>query len=462
MTDTPWLGDAVSLVDAFRSGERAPVEELEATLSAIEASGINAFSHVDEDRARAAAATADPQLPFGGVPFGVKELEPFGGWPFTGASVALKDHIGTFTSLLMERAMEGGLNPVGQTTASEFGGLNVSVSKLNGVTGNPWRPTQTAGGSSGGSAAAVAGGLLTIASGGDGGGSIRIPAGFNGLVGMKGTAGRIPRGPNTPIAPLTVVVGCLARSVRDVARFYDVTTGYDMRDPYSLQRIDGWERDLGRHDLKGLRAVIDPTLGGGIVRDEVAARVQEAGEALAADVGLQLVDVPIEIPGFGFEWAMANMASLVNELGDAWPACKDDLTTEMAFGLTLAEQQYDLTMAATVEAQRTQTNEGMAAVFDEVDLIICATNPDVAYPADVTLNLAVGDQQVGPENNGHLTIPANIVGNPAVSVPVEQFDGLPIGMQIIGRHHTDQLLLDLAAVVERARPWPLVASNSPH
>ncbi len=461
MTDTPWLGDAVSLVEAFRSGDRSPEEELEATLAAIEASELNTFSHVDEDRARTTAADADVQLPLGGVPFGVKELEPFAGWPSTEASLALKDEIGTHTSLAMERAMAGGVNPVGQTTASEFGGLNVSVSRLNGITRNPWRPSQTAGGSSGGSAAAVAGGLVTLASGGDGGGSIRIPAGFNGLVGMKGTAGRIPRGPRTPIAPLTVVLGCLARSVRDVGRFYDLTTGYDTRDPYSLQRVDGWERDLGTHDPRGLRVVIDPTLGGGIVRDEVAERVQEAAEALAADVGLRIADVPIEIPGFGFEWAMANMASLVNELGDAWPACKDDLTTEMAFGLTIAEKEYNLKMAAAVEAQRTATNEGMAAVFDEVDLIICATNPDVAYPADVTLNLAVGDRQVGPENNGHLTIPANIVGNPAISIPVEPFDGLPVGMQIIGRHRDDQLLLDLAAAVERERPWPLVAPGSP-
>ncbi len=461
MTDTPWLGDAVSLVEAFRSGDRSPADELDATLTAIEASGLNAFSHIDVERARAGAETADVTLPFGGVPYGVKELEPVEGWPYTGASIALEDEVSGFTSLVMERAMAAGLNPVGQTTASEFGGLNVSISRLNGVTGNPWRPSQTAGGSSGGSAAAVAGGLVPIASGGDGGGSIRIPAAFNGLVGMKGTAGRIPRGPNTAIAPLTVVLGCLARSVRDVARFYDATTGFDMRDPYSLQRIDGWERDLGTHDLTGLRAVIDPSLGGAVVRDEVAARVHAAGEALAADVGIELIDVPVNLPGLGFEWAMANMASLVNELGGRWPECKDDLTTEMAFGLTIAEQRFDLAMFAEVEAQRTRANEAMAAVFDDVDLIICATNPDVAYPADSSLNLLVGDRQVGPENNGLLTIPANIVGNPAISVPVEQFDGLPVGMQIIGRHHADQLLLDLAAVAERERPWPLVATDAP-
>jgi len=103
----------------------------------------------------------------------------------------------------------------------------------------------------------------------------------------------------------------------------------------------------------------------------------------------------------------------------------------------------------------------MAAVFDEVDFVIAATNPDVAYPAELTLNTQVGDITVGPENNGALTIPANIVGNPAVSIPIEPVEGLPVGMQVIGRHHEDALLFDLALLVERTRPWPLVAPGSP-
>jgi aspartyl-tRNA(Asn)/glutamyl-tRNA(Gln) amidotransferase subunit A len=103
----------------------------------------------------------------------------------------------------------------------------------------------------------------------------------------------------------------------------------------------------------------------------------------------------------------------------------------------------------------------MAAVFDQVDFVFAATNPDVAFDADVYLNQQVGGRPIGPENNGALTIPANIVGNPAISVPIEQLDGLPVGMQIIGRHHEDQLLLDLAAIVERERPWPLVAPGAP-
>jgi aspartyl-tRNA(Asn)/glutamyl-tRNA(Gln) amidotransferase subunit A len=461
MTVTPWQGDACSLVDAFRTGERNPKEELERVLAAIDASALDAVSFLDAEGARAAAARADASLPFGGVPIGVKELEPVEGWPSTEASLVFADRVADQTTTMVRRLEGAGVVKVAQTTASEFGGLNVSVSKLHGVTHNPWRHDRTAGGSSGGSAAAVAGGLLPIATGGDGGGSIRIPAGLCGLVGMKGTAGRIPRGPRTEIAPLTVVVGCVARSVRDVARWFDVCSGYHPRDPYSLPRVDGWERDLGTRDLRGLSAVIAPDLGNAVVLPRVEALVREAGEALARGAGLRLVDVPVRLPGLGFEWAMANLSQLRKALGDRWPACKDDLTLEMAFGLDLADQVFNLEMAGRVEAQRTEANERMADLFDDVDFVICATNPDVAFPAEIGLNTRVGNLSVGPENNGVLTIPANIVGNPAVSIPAGTVDGLPVGMQVIGRHHADALLLDLARVVENERPWPLVAPGAP-
>jgi Asp-tRNA(Asn)/Glu-tRNA(Gln) amidotransferase A subunit family amidase len=461
MTDTPWQGDACSLVDAFRSGERSPTEELELVLAAIERSQLDALCHVDAVGARSTAADADVRLPLGGVPIGIKELEPVEGWPQAEGSLVFADRMADHTTTMVRRLEGAGVVKVGQTTASEFGGLNVSVTKLHGVTHNPWRAGRTAGGSSGGSAAAVAGGLLPIATGSDGGGSIRIPAGFCGLVGMKGTAGRIPRGPLTEIAPLTVVVGCVARSVRDAARWFDVCSGYDARDPYSLPRMDGWERDLGTHPLAGLRVAIVPDLGNAVVCPEVEAVVREAGEALAHDAGLRVVDVPVRLPGLGFEWAMANLSQLRRALAGLWPACKDDLTLEMAFGLDLADQMFNLEIAGKVEAQRTEANERMADVFDEVDVVVCATNPDVAFPAEIGINTRVGNMPVGPENNGLLTIPANVVGNPAISVPAGTVDGLPVGMQLIGRHHDDALLLDLARVVERERPWPLVAPGAP-
>ena len=462
MTDAPWAGDACSLVDAFRAGERSPVEELDATLAAIEASSLNAFSFLDPDRALERAAAADVSLPFGGVPVGVKELNRVEGWPETDACLVFADRIADCTDTMLERLRgDGGANFVGLTTASEFGGLNISTSKLNGVTHNPWREGCTAGGSSGGSSAAVAGGLVTIASGGDGGGSIRIPAGFNGLLGMKGTAGRIPRGPRTLIHPLTVVAGCQARSVRDAARWYDVTSGYDARDPYSLPRVEGWEAGLGTHDLTGKRVAIVPDLGTAIVAPGVADRVVAAGEALARDAGLTVVDVRPEFPSLGISWMLGNLVGLRKTLDGLWPECRDQLTKETAFGLEMAESMYDLATAAEGEAARTAANEAMADVFEQVDFLICATNPDTAFPAHISSNTRVAGEKVDMANNGALTIPANISGNPAVSIPVEPLDGLPVGMQVIGRHHEDALLLDLALVVERSAPWPLVAPGTP-
>ncbi len=503
MTDAPWSGDACSLVDAFRSGERSPGEELQATLAAIDRSGLNAFCHLDVDAAVAAAQVADVSLPFGGLPLAIKELEHVHGWPFTEASLVFRDRVSDHDSVLVSRLRAAGAVPVGATTASEFGGLNVSVSKLNGVTHNPWEHGRTAGGSSGGSAAAVAGGLVTLATGGDGGGSIRIPAGYTGLVGMKGTYGRIPRGPHTMIAPLTVVLGCLARSVRDAARFYDVCAGYDIGDPTSLPRIDGWERHLGTHDLSGRTVIVDPTLGGVTVDERAQQVVIDAADALIADLGLRRVDVEVRLPRLGAEWMMGNMATLFVELDDRWPGCAADLTDEIRVGAVLSDNLFNLRVAAAAEQLRIEANDAMAALFEQADFVITSTNPGPAFPADAPMSSSAssfvdwgkgsalarhgfsgalravrGASTVAPRlpgrlvtwavqrfpellDMGALTMPANMSGNPAVSIPAGVVDGLPIGMQVIGRHHADALLFDVALAVERERPWPLTAPDAP-
>jgi aspartyl-tRNA(Asn)/glutamyl-tRNA(Gln) amidotransferase subunit A len=193
----------------------------------------------------------------------------------------------------------------------------------------------------------------------------------------------------------------------------------------------------------------------------VEASVREAAEALAKDAGLVIVDVPVQLPGLGLEWALTNLATLRAELLDVWPGCAELLSKQIAFGLEFADQTMNLETSAKAELARIHANETMAAIFDEVDFVIAATNPDVSYPAEVELNTRVGDVKVGPENNGALTIPANICGNPAISIPVAPVDGLPVGMQVIGRHQEDALLLDLALLVERTCPWPLVAPGAP-
>ena len=464
MTDAPWTGDASSLVEAFRSGERSPAEEMEATIEAAEGTALNCFSHLDAEQALAKASLADVSKPFGGVPLGVKELDHYAGWPATQASLLYADEMATDTSINVARTEErGGAVPFGLTTASEFGGLNVSNTRLNGITGNAWNADATPGGSSGGSATAVAAGICALATGGDGGGSIRIPAAFCGLPGLKTTAGRIPRGPNASVHPMTVVNGVLARSVRDLARHLDVASGYDPADPYSLPRRDGWEANLGSYGeaMRGRRAVIAPDLGVATVNPEVARRVREAGEALAADAGLELVDVPVELPGLGLEWAMGNLCHLRHELGDDWRDKLAELTAATAFGLEMADSAMDLDTMGAAEAARTRANATLAALFDQVDFIISATNPDTAFPARLEVNTRVAGTKVDLGNNGALTIPYNIVGNPAVTIPIEQLDGLPVGMQVATRHHAEELLLDLAATAESQCPWPLVAPGAP-
>ena len=467
----PWLGDACSLVDAFRAGRLSPLEALDECLAAIEASGLNTVSHLDADAARTAAAAADVSLPFGGVPMGVKELDRVEGWPFNEACLALEGETSDCDGTQIARLRAAGAVLPAQTTASEFGGVNLTRTRLHGITRNPWNPERTPGGSSGGSASAVAGGLLPIATAGDGGGSIRIPAGFTGLYGLKVTFGRIPKGPFAEVNPLTAVIGCVSRSVRDTARWLDVCNGFDPRDPYSLPRVEGWEAGLGTsvEALRGKKVAIVPDLGKAVVRPQVADLVQEMGEALAKEAGLTLVDFRPHIPPAGLEWALAGLVSVRGMLGDRWPACADDLTPEMNFGMQTAVQLYNFDSAASVETRRIQLNEAMAAMFDEVDFVIASTNPDVAFAAEGPLPWMVGDRDLMKEmgleaamgNNGALTIPSNIYGNPAASIPAGLVDDLPVGLQVLAPHHHEALLLDLSLIAERTRPWPLVASSAP-
>lgn len=498
--DETWKGDACSLVDAFRSGQRSPAEELDASLAAIERSDLNAFAFLDDpEHVRRRARDADLSMPFGGVPVGIKQLDPVTGWPDTEASLVFKDRIATYTTRNNELLIDGGgAVPVGLTTASEFGGLNVSVTKINGVTHNPWRHGRSVGGSSVGSSAAVAGGLVTLASGSDGGGSIRIPAGYTGLVGMKGTYGRISRGPHAHFSPGTVVLGCLTRSARDAARFYDVCAGHDPRDPWSLPSPGGWEAGLDSHDLAGLKVAVVPQFGGVTLDPGVEDSLRATAGSFIKATGMVRVDLSIELPNLAAAWMMGNLAGLLATLGDRWPACAGDLTQEIAIGLIMSRGMYNLDLAAKAELQRVELNTAMADAFEKVDLVVTATNPGPAFPAEHTtsnpapvidtlmgkaptrlaLRAALGAVRtlagVAPSlparlveegakrvpdltAMGGLTIPANVYGNPSVSIPAGLVDGLPVGMQVMARHHRDALLLDVVRAAEREMPWPLVA-----
>ncbi|WP_040494944.1 amidase [Ilumatobacter nonamiensis] len=467
MSNDTWQGDAVGLVEAFRAGDRSPVEELDAVYAAIDSSDLNAVCFTDRDAARSAAAGADVSKPFGGVPVGVKSLNEVAGWPHDHASVPFKDDVGEVTTTNVQRIVDrGGAVLAAQTTSSEFGGVNLTRTVLHGATHNPWDTAHTPGGSSGGSAAAVAGGVLPIATGGDGGGSIRIPAGFTGLVGLKATFGRIPLGPRTTYGNLTVTTGCLTRSVRDTARWFDVTNGHDPTDPLSLPRVDGWEAGLGSHaeDLAGCRVAVVHDWGGAVVSPIMWELLDEAAANLIDDCRMVRTDgVDTHVPRMGGAWSISGMIEIRALLGDRLPDCLDQLTPEMAYGLTSSEGKYGEEGRARIERKRMEVNEAMARIFDRhdgVDFVITASNPDIAFDAEGPLASSFGGIEAGAGNNGRLTFPANLHGNPAISVPAGHVDGLPIGLQIVGRHFSEPLLLDLALTMERNRPWPLVAPRT--
>jgi Asp-tRNA(Asn)/Glu-tRNA(Gln) amidotransferase A subunit family amidase len=206
-------------------------------------------------------------------------------------------------------------------------------------------------------------------------------------------------------------------------------------------------------------------LGAAIVEPRAAALITEAAEALIRDAGLTRVDVMVQLPQGGLEWALSNLVGLVEELGDRFPECNDDLTPEIQIGMNLADHHFTIQSAGKADAFRVTLNEQLADIFDQADFVFAATNPDTAFAAAGPMPTTVGDVDLMTTygfdkalgNNGALTIPANLCGMPAVSIPVGTVDGAPVGMQVIGKHHEEQLLLDLARIAERERPWPLVA-----
>jgi aspartyl-tRNA(Asn)/glutamyl-tRNA(Gln) amidotransferase subunit A len=255
--------------------------------------------------------------------------------------------------------------------------------------------------------------------------------------------------------------------VRDTARWFDVCNGYDARDPLSLPRAQGWEIGLGSHAeaLRGARVAVVSTWGDATVSPVMWELLEEAAIAMIDDAGLARIDnIDTNLPKMGAAWSISGMIAVEAMLGARYPDCADQLTPEIRGGLAATSGKYSAEARAKIERRRVDLNEAMARIFDPVDgvdFVITASNPDVAFAADGPLPSVFGGLDAGAKNNGRLTFPANLYGNPAISIPAGTLDDLPIGLQVVGRHHSEELLLDLALSVERARPWPLVAPGSP-
>jgi Asp-tRNA(Asn)/Glu-tRNA(Gln) amidotransferase A subunit family amidase len=331
-----WKRDAWALADAVRAGEVRAAAVLDVHLDRIARLDpeLNAVCFLDADAARTRAGAIDAAVargedpgPLAGVPIGVKELASVRGWPETHASVVYADAVATTDDTEVARLRAAGAVLTGLTTASEQGTVSFTNTPLHGITRNPWDPARTPGGSSGGSAAAVAAGLFPVCTGGDGGGSIRIPASYCGLFGMKSTFGLVGSGPGAFDMSLNSVRGPMARSVRDAARYLDVVAGPTPTDPTSLPRpAVSFETEIvsgaAQERLRGLRAAFVDSVGFAGARSDVATVARDAASALVDAAGFELVEVEIELPKPGASWGVL---SSINDMAWHLDAVRDHL-----------------------------------------------------------------------------------------------------------------------------------------
>ena len=470
------LPSASEAADAVRRGDLSAVALLERCLAAIEADNdqLNAFVHVDADGARAIAAEVDAAVargedpgPFAGVPLGVKDLEDCAGMPTSHGSLLYKDRPPVVAdSIHLARLRAAGAVPVGKTAAPEFGTIQYTRTKAWGTTRNAWDPERTPGGSSGGSAAAVAAGMVPLATASDGGGSTRIPAGFSGLVGMKPSYGRIPHPTADPSQ--TAVFGVEATTVADAARHLDVTAGPDDRDRVTLPPAGvRYEEAIEALDVSGLRVGWSLDLGFAVVDPEVAELTRAAAQDLAGAAGTPLVDVDVHLTDPVRTWLTAGAVSLWLEIQEHehYPERLHELTPFVRMAL---EAGYDKPIRSMVPSlrRRLQLDEDCARIFDEVDVLLTPTSAIPAFvaegPSPTTIAGVDLVEAVGPLAAGAMSVPftmlANLCWNPACSVPAGlSAEGLPVGLQIMGRRHADDEVLRLARLLEQARPWPRLA-----
>ncbi|QWF82372.1 amidase [Amycolatopsis sp. CA-230715] len=459
--NTGTLLTASELVAAYSTGELSPVEATQAALKAIEDrdGDLNAYCLVDAEAALEQAKGSEERWrqgnPIGwldGVPTSIKDMFLTQGWPTLRGSKAIDpDQPWEVDSPVTARLRENGLVLLGKTTTPELGWKGVTDNPLTGITRNPWDTTRTAGGSSGGSAAAVAAGMGELSVGTDGGGSVRIPASFCGIVGLKPTHGRIPLYPASPFGALAHA-GPMARSVDDIALLLDVLALADFRDPAALPPLAGDYRSAVRRDVRGINAAFSPDLGYVKVDPEVAKIVTSAVAALT-EAGLNVTETA---PGFSdpmdaFDvlWSTGAAKWLDSFPEGSAEVIDPGLRKVWEKGLTYSASDY-----LGANAERAALGIHMGEFHTRYDVLITPTMPIVPFEAGVDVPPGSGLSS-WPEWT-RFSYPFNMTQQPAISVPAGFTEGgLPVGLQIVGPRHSDDLVLAVAKLLEEIRPWPV-------
>lgn len=456
--------DGLGLAELVRRGETSPAELLEAALRRTQALdlSLNAVVTRLDDAARAEIAAGLPPGPFTGVPFLVKELlAAVAGTATTAASRLFAANVAAADSELVARYRRAGLVIFGKTNSPEFGLLPVTESALYGTTANPWSAVHSPGGSSGGSAAAVAAGIVPMAHATDGGGSIRIPASCCGLFGLKPTRGRISFGPEVGegLSGLSVQ-HVVSRSVRDSAAMLDATAGPLAGDPYVAAPPgrpwrDEADAEPGRLRIGFARAAP----GGGPVAADCVAAVLDAARLCEA-LGHHVEEVSPECDwsalerGFAAVFGAHAMANIARATGGPLPAEGEVEPLTRA----VAEQARSLSAAGLIAHQHelSRQTRRIAGFWSSHDLWLTPTLAGPPLPLGHFASMEPSFEAWAAGFTGYcpFTLPFNVTGQPAASVPLFWSDaGLPIGVQFAARYGDEATLVRIAAQLERARPW---------
>ena len=456
---------ALELGRRYRAGTLSPVEVVDTTLERIQRLNpkLNAFITVTADLARAQARAAETAFQRGeadsallGIPLSLKDMVPTKGIRSTSGSLLREDWIPEFDAPVAERVYDAGAVLLGKTNTPEFGWKGATSNLLMEPTRNPWNLERTPGGSSGGASAALAAGLGPLAHGTDGAGSIRIPASFSGVFGLKPSCGLVPAWPTSPVGALSHQ-GPMARTVRDAALFLGAIAGADARDRFSFgERGFDYLAGLGQ-EASGLRIAYSPDLGYATVDREVARLVAGAArnfEALGCEV--EEVELPIDdpYPALDVIWAMGNAAPHPEGVGDV----RDRIDPGRAEVIEAGLRVSGIEVAAAYAAVNAFC-DAMREFMQGYDLLLTPTMPTTAFAADLDRPASSLPTRSGL-NWTPLTYPFNVTGQPAASVPCGfASDGLPVGLQLVGCWRDDPTVLRAAAAYEEAHPWVLQAPD---
>jgi Asp-tRNA(Asn)/Glu-tRNA(Gln) amidotransferase A subunit family amidase len=455
---------ATELAARIRRREVSPVELVDQALRRIDEVNptLNAFCLVLADEARDAARRAEAAVmrgdwlgPLHGVPVSIKDLILTRRARTCFGSKLHENLVPEHDAPAVARLRTAGAIVLGKTTTPEFGYKAITESRLHGVTRNPWNPALTPGGSSGGAAVAVASGMGPLALGSDGGGSIRVPASYCGIVGLKPSFGRVPLSPLAGWESLDYRLehqGPLARTVADAALMLDAMAGPDEGDPTSLPAMPAAYSSALRDGVRGSRVAWSPGFNGAVAEPEVLALAAAAARGFA-ELGCEVEEVTPAFPPLHDLFRCLFAAECAGALGerlDAWRGQMDPgLVRLVEIGLGISAAEY-----ARAKNEVSRSVRAILALSERYDLLLTPTTPLPPFPVGRDWPREIAGQKVHPLAFLAYTYPFNLTGQPGASVPCGWTEaGLPVGLQIVGRRFDELMVLRAAAAFEEAFPW---------